>query len=187
MGAAKVYNLLDQYGIALLADEVGMGKTIQALTVSAALWNQKPDARVLIFAPRDEIAQNWLKEYQTFIRHHYRNNDNLVKSITGQEPLKKMVYCQNMYQLVHQIQQGWGQLYLSKLSSFSSLMSRKDILSRLEELNIRETGRVRNLQHTRALALNEAVASLFKKEIQKHAPENQSYFDLLIIDSNTQI
>ncbi len=182
LGAAKVYNLLQQQGIALLADEVGMGKTIQALTVCVALWNHKPDARILILAPRDEIAQNWIKEYQTFIRHHYRHSDNLVKSITGQEPLKKMVYCQNMYRLVHQIQQGWGQLYLSKISSFSSLMSRKDILSRLEELDIRQTSRVRDLQQTRDLALNQAVASLLKKEIQRYASDDQPYFDLLIID-----
>jgi len=182
LGAAKVFNLLHQHGVALLADEVGMGKTIQALTVCAALWNQKPDARVLILAPRDEIALNWIKEYQTFIRHHYRHNDNLVKSISEQEPLKKMVFCQNLYQLVNQIQQGWGQLYISKISSFSSLMSRKDILSRLEDLNIRQTGRVGELQHTRDLALNQAVASLLKKEIQRHAEVDQPYFDLLIID-----
>jgi hypothetical protein len=37
LGAAKVYNLLQQQRIALLADEVGMGKTIQALTVCTAL------------------------------------------------------------------------------------------------------------------------------------------------------
>lgn len=145
-GAAKVYNLLEVQKLALLADEVGMGKTIQALAVCAALWNEKPDARVLILAPRDEIAQNWLREYQTFIRHHYRSNDNVVKSISGQEPVKKMIYCQNLYKLVHEIQQGWGKLFIGKISSFSSLMSRKDIIGRVEQLNIRGTARLKQLQ-----------------------------------------
>jgi hypothetical protein len=93
-----------------------------------------------------------------------------------------MVYCQNLYQLVHQVQQGWGQLFIGKISSFSSLMSRKDILSRLEALDIRQTSRVRELQQTRDLALNHAVASLLKKEIQRHTADDQPYFDLLIID-----
>ena len=65
-GAAKAFNLLEEKKLALLADEVGMGKTIQALAVCAALWNQNPKARVLVLAPRDEIARNWEKEYQNF-------------------------------------------------------------------------------------------------------------------------
>lgn len=181
-GAAKIYNLLETYGIALLADEVGMGKTIQALTVCAALWNEKPYARVLILAPRDEIAQNWSKEYQTFVRHHYRANDNIVKSISGQEPIKKMVYCQNLYQLVHEVQQGWGQLFIGKISSFSSLMSRKDIINRIERLQIKATEKIKKLQHLRDKSLNNEVTALLRNEIINHAENKQSYFDLIIID-----
>ena len=58
-GSAFLFNLLIEKGVALLADEVGMGKTIQALAVMAALWKQKPDARVLVLAPRTEIALNF--------------------------------------------------------------------------------------------------------------------------------
>jgi hypothetical protein len=181
-GAAKVYNLLDRYGIALLADEVGMGKTIQALTVCAALWNEKPNARVLILAPRDEIAQNWMKEYQTFIRYHYRSNDNIVKSISGNEPIKKMIFCQNFYQLVHEIQQGWGQLFIGKISSFSSLMSRKDIIGRLEKLNITGTKKIKDLQGERDRELNDEVITLLKKEIVRHSDDEKPFFDLVIID-----
>lgn len=181
-GAAKIYNLLETYGIALLADEVGMGKTIQALTVCAALWNEKPNARVLVLAPRDEIAQNWSKEYQTFVRHHYRANDNIVKSISGQEPIKKMVYCQNLYQLVHEVQQGWGQLFIGKISSFSSLMSRKDIINRIERLEIKATEKIKKLQHVRDKVLNNEVTALLRNEILNHAEYKQPYFDLIIID-----
>lgn len=182
LGTAKVNNLLYSEGIALLADEVGMGKTIQSLAVCAALWNQKPDARILILAPRDEIAQNWMNEYHTFIRHHYRANDNIVKSISGQEPVHKMVYCENLYRLVHEIQQDWGHLFIGKISSFSSLLSRKDIVGRLEKLHIRNTARVRKLEGLRNSELNQEVALLLRKEILSHAKEQKPYFDLLIID-----
>src|SRR5688500_7373275 len=66
-GTAKAFNLLEKQKIALLADEVGMGKTIQSLSVCAALWQQNLAAKILILVPRDEIAKNWEKEYQTFI------------------------------------------------------------------------------------------------------------------------
>lgn len=183
-GAAKVYNLLEEHGLALLADEVGMGKTIQALAVCAALWNEKPEAKVLIFAPRDEIAKNWEKEYQTFIRHHYRNNDNLVKSISGMEPVRKMIYCPNLYSLVHEVQQGWGQLFIGKISSFSSLMARKDVIKKLEDLNIRGLGRVRSLaeKKDRDKEYNNEIVRLLKNEIDSHSKEKKAFFDLVIVD-----
>ncbi len=70
-GAAYLFNLLNEKRTALLADEVGMGKTIQALAVCAALWQQKPDAKILVLAPRNEVAYNWINEYETFINVHY--------------------------------------------------------------------------------------------------------------------
>jgi hypothetical protein len=182
-GAARVFNLLESQKLALLADEVGMGKTIQALTVCAALWREKPQARVLILAPRDEIAHNWEREYQTFIAHHYRHEDNIVKSISGQEPMKRMIYCANLYSLVQEVKQGWGQLFIGKISSFSSLMTKKDVVSRLESVGIRKLAKVRDLA-SRSLSyeLNSEIAELLKAEIDHQSPEGKPYFDLLIID-----
>ena len=45
-GAASIWNILHENNIAILADEVGMGKTIQALSLCATLWRRKPSARV---------------------------------------------------------------------------------------------------------------------------------------------
>lgn len=182
LGAAKVFNMLDAQGLALLADEVGMGKTIQALTVCAALWNENPKARVLILAPRDEIAQNWIKEYQTFIRHHYRHNDNVVKTISGHEPVKKMIYCQNLYRLVHEVQQEWGQLFIGKISSFSSLMARRDVIARLEDLGIRPSAKALALAKSRSREMNQELTRLLKKELISHGEDGKPFFDLLIID-----
>lgn len=184
LGSARAYNLLEKEKIALLADEVGMGKTIQALAVCAALWNQNPKARVLILAPRDEIAKNWEREYLTFISHHYRANDNLVKSVIGDSPIRKMIYCQNLYSLVHQVKQGWGQLFIGKISSFSSLMAGNKGIERLEMLKIKRLRKVRELcnKASKKTEYNNEIMQLLKDEISRAAADDMPYFDLVIID-----
>ena len=72
-GTAKLWNLLLEKDIALLADEVGMGKTYQALGVMLTLWLQKPDAKVLLYAPNENVAIKWVNEYNNFIRYHFCN------------------------------------------------------------------------------------------------------------------
>src|SRR4051812_23662146 len=62
-GAAKAWNLLCDQGLALISDEVGMGKTLQALAVMVTLWKQKPDAKVILYAPNRNVALKWEKEY----------------------------------------------------------------------------------------------------------------------------
>lgn len=184
LGSARAFNLLEKEKIALLADEVGMGKTIQALAVCAALWNQKPNARVLILAPRDEIAKNWEREYLTFISHHYRDSDNVVKSILGNNPIRKMIYCSNLYSLVHQVKQGWGQLFIGKISSFSSLMAGNKSIERLEKLNIKRLSKVKDLsiRSSKKTEYNNEIMQLLKDEITKAADDSIPYFDLVIID-----
>jgi superfamily II DNA or RNA helicase len=181
-GAAKIYNLLEQYGIALLADEVGMGKTIQALSVCAALWNNKPDARILILAPREEVAKNWMKEYTGFIHHHYRIADNNVKSITGNQPVKSMIFCTNLYDLVKKIQQDWGQLFIAKTTSFSFLTSQENPAEVLEAMGIKSTAVKNKAQKEFSQELNAAIARSLKKEIDAYTENVNPYFDLLIID-----
>ena len=179
-GAARIYNLLKQHKIALLADEVGMGKTIQSLAVITALIHKKPNARILILAPRDEIAKNWEKEYQTFVRYHYKHHDNIIKSSLGSEPVRKMVYCSNLYYLTHEIQQGWAQLYIGKISSFSSLLARKEVVPILNDLGIENSKRIKSL--SKKEDINNEVAHLLRTEILNYAEEGKPYFDLVIID-----
>jgi hypothetical protein len=53
--------LEDQPGV-VLADEVGMGKTYEALGVIAARTHGKPNARTLILTPGPDLNTKWLKE-----------------------------------------------------------------------------------------------------------------------------
>lgn len=182
-GAAHLYNLLQQPPhLALLADEVGMGKTIQALSVITALLLQKPDAKILVLAPRDEIVRNWEKEYQNFISRHYRYHDDLIKTALGGEPRQKMVYCRNLYSLVHEVNQGWAQLFIGKISSFSSLFSSKDIGQKLKKLGIEHNMRFSSQKTDMSPDQNRKLASLLQGKITSHSVAEKPYFDLLVID-----
>ena len=90
-GAAKLWNMLLDKNMSLLADEVGMGKTIQALAVMATLWRNKSNAKVLLYAPNENVATKWIREYENFILYNYRREDNLVKSSLHVMPLRKAV------------------------------------------------------------------------------------------------
>ena len=178
-GAAYLFNLLNEKNLALLADEVGMGKTIQSLAVCSALWQQKPEARILVLAPRNEVAFNWIREYETFIKVHYKVKDDIVKSSVDGKPINPAIFCTNLYDLSTEVQKGWGKLFIGKISSFSGLYSQKDVDKRLRETGI-------DPDHTytdTTLDINDAVkgiAELLRKNIVSHLPDG--FFDLLIID-----
>ena len=56
-GAVAIHNILEQHRVAYLADEVGMGKTYVALGALALFRHFRPDFRVLIIAPKENIQQ----------------------------------------------------------------------------------------------------------------------------------
>ena len=76
-GIASIYNILCKHGLAYLADEVGMGKTYQALGLVALLWNEKPDARVLFISPRQNLQVKWHGDYIRFFASNYRRKQGL--------------------------------------------------------------------------------------------------------------
>lgn len=182
LGAAKVYNLMQQHRVALLADEVGMGKTIQALSVCAAMWRENPKARILVLVPREEIARNWQGEYQQFIRKHYRHNDNVVKSIVGQQALNELIYCSNLYELVRSVQQGWGKFFLGKISSFSALMAGDLAMQRLRSLGISPLDGIGRKIRTESPDCIPELAGMLRNELDRHSEKGKPYFDLIIVD-----
>ena len=177
-GAAYLFNLLNEKKLGLLADEVGMGKTIQALAVCAALWQQKPEARILVLAPRNEVAYNWEREYETFIKVHYKVKDDVVKSRVDGKPINPAIFCTNLYDLVTEVQKGWGKLFIGKISSFSGLYSQDDVNERLRRTGI-EPDRDYNNAGDSVEAVK-GIADLIRNDIVKHLPDG--YFDLVIID-----
>ncbi len=136
-GAAKIWNMLLDKKISLLADEVGMGKTIQGLAVMATLWRQKSDAKVLLYAPNENVAKKWIREYENFIRYHYQLEDNLVKSSVQGMPLRKAVYCENHLELMQKANQKWPSFFVCKTSSLSGFFSPKVTQEALEGIKIK--------------------------------------------------
>jgi hypothetical protein len=58
--------LLDEQPGVVLADEVGMGKTYEALGVLAARLHERPNARALILTPGPDLNTKWWKELRAF-------------------------------------------------------------------------------------------------------------------------
>lgn len=58
--------LLDCEPGVVLADEVGMGKTYEALGVIAARTHSRPEARTLILTPGPDLNTKWVKELDAF-------------------------------------------------------------------------------------------------------------------------
>ena len=57
--------LEDRPGI-LLADEVGMGKTYEALGIAAVTRHRRPRSRIVIVTPGPDLNQKWYKEFGQF-------------------------------------------------------------------------------------------------------------------------
>ncbi len=118
-GTARLWNLLDLEKVAFLADEVGMGKTIQALAICALLWRLNPDARILVLAPNHSVAENWVNEYKTFISSHLRCSDNLVRTGIGDHAVHEPFLCGNLNALEEIAASKWCHFIIAKTSSLS--------------------------------------------------------------------
>jgi hypothetical protein len=130
-GVAHLWNLLSKHRLALLADEVGMGKTLQALGVAALLWKLKPTATVLIMAPNRDICAHWQREFAAFTRSHYREADGRVKGLANGQPVPPIERQFRLRELAKAIedrstQDFPGQLYITTMHSLSGLVEGAD-------------------------------------------------------------
>lgn len=121
-GVAYLWNLLSRHGVALLADEVGMGKTFQALGVAALLWKMKPDAKVLVMAPNRDICAHWRREYHAFVQFHYLPVDHCVKNGVDGGPVQSIQTCSRLDDLATAVEEGAGHLYLTTIHALSGLV-----------------------------------------------------------------
>jgi hypothetical protein len=94
-GIAALYNVLCDRPYAYLADEVGMGKTYQALGLAAVVWNLQPTARILFVSPRESLQRKWVDEYLRFFAGNYRRaqgvGDDRVSSAVFNAPLQSPI------------------------------------------------------------------------------------------------
>src|SRR5688500_15307759 len=63
----RALEILQDHPGVVLADEVGMGKTFEALGVLAARAHVAPDSRFLVITPGPDLNKKWTREIRRFI------------------------------------------------------------------------------------------------------------------------
>lgn len=121
-GVAGLWNKLALYDVALLADEVGTGKTLQALSVMAMLWRQKPDAKVLVMAPNRDICRHWVRQFEIFAKTHYRQADGVVRRHEDAEPAHQPELCWSLEDLATDVETKEAKFFITTIYSLSSLV-----------------------------------------------------------------
>ena len=119
-GATALFNMLARNRVAYLADEVGMGKTYVALAVLGLLRWQKPNARVVVIAPRENIQRKWIKELRNFVRVNWRVVGNRMKSVQG-GPAWEPVACGSLLDFAHEALLQPDRDFFLRMTSFSLL------------------------------------------------------------------
>ncbi len=101
-GVAALHNILCKRDYAYLADEVGMGKTFQALGLASIVWLLKPEARIVIICPRKNLQAKWKRDTDNFITNnygkHWPEGDDIVKSSLFGTRVITPIECDNLWE-----------------------------------------------------------------------------------------
>jgi hypothetical protein len=129
-GCYHLWNTLCDDGLrfAYLADEVGMGKTYQALGVLGVLHYLKPSARVIIICPGKEMQKQWSSDWHSFFQEKYcpAGMDGQLKSrrinangVPSFESSVQPLLCDNLAQFAASLVAAKQSAYLLRYPSFS--------------------------------------------------------------------
>ena len=179
-GAVAIHNILSDRGIAYLADEVGMGKTYVALGALALFRHYKPDFRVLVIAPRENIQDKWMKELRNFVAHNVRFADLRVKALDGR-PTKALVACGNLIDLVREVTTNTGRDIFLRLSSFSLPVTGTDTVDADNARRLRD-GLRNYLPWVRDEVFDLRSKQAFKDNVARVLCCALPRFDLVIVD-----
>lgn len=119
LGTTAIYSILCREGVAYLADEVGMGKTYQALGVVALTWLVDPSARVLVITPRKAVQQKWHRDYRNFVSTNVEIADRRLKDPFLQQAVHPRCFCDNLIELGQELCRDPRRLFMTRLSSYS--------------------------------------------------------------------
>lgn len=122
-GVAALWHLLRSKGFAYLADEVGMGKTRQAMAVIALQLLEDPNAQVVIVCPGQTLQRQWLGEWDAFLRSCYKLVDNRLRSAVTGLPVSRVAMHERLSDFAHTLQLNERRIHLLRYSSFSRPLS----------------------------------------------------------------
>ncbi|MDB4912386.1 MAG: hypothetical protein JWM95_30 [Gemmatimonadetes bacterium] len=117
-GAVALHNMLQDQNVAYLADEVGMGKTYVALGTMALLRHFRPELRVMVLAPKENIQNKWMKEWRNFVSRIVRVEDLRVKGLGG-HPARALVKVNSLVDLATEASNDPDRDFFVRLTSFS--------------------------------------------------------------------
>ena len=199
-GVAALHNILCSRPVAYLADEVGMGKTYQALGLAALAWNQKPGARILFLSPRQNLQEKWIDDYKGFFASNYRRHqkmgDDRVTSVLFGEPVHRPIAFDNLRSWTPTIGMQERIAPFLRHTSFmrpvyirsSDLTGDMDQLwrdwrDRFRGWALFQSKRPRGLSPDKASGkLNLAFALALNAKLAAEAPRGEPYFDLVVVD-----
>ena len=110
-GVTALCKILSNRQYAYLADEVGMGKTYQAIGVISMLLKEKPNAKILIIAPNRSVQSNWISEIKNF------QKNNLLENIE----LTVKNYAERLDFLNSFTEKNKENIYFTRLTTFSTI------------------------------------------------------------------
>jgi hypothetical protein len=197
-GVAALYNILCEGPFAYLADEVGMGKTYQAMALAAVVWNEKPNARLLFISPRQNLQEKWFGDYLQFFASNYRRKqrrgDDRVASVLFGEPVHRPMLFHNLRSWTLTIGMPERIAPFLRHTSFTRpvyVTSRdlgdmdalwRDTQRQLRGCGLFEVSRPRGLSSENASSeLNLAFARALNAKLTSEAGE-EPYFDLVVVD-----
>ncbi len=197
-GIAAIHNILCKHSFAYLADEVGMGKTYQALGLVALVWNEMPDARILFISPRQNLQVKWYEDYKRFFASNYRREqglgDDRAASLLFSQPVHRPVLFHNLRSWTPTIGMPERIAPFVRLTSFTrpiyltyrDLGDMNDLWNRtskrLRSWSLFEGKRPHTLSDSDASEqLNLAFADALNAKLTEEAGE-RTYFDLVIVD-----
>lgn len=118
-GVAAVWHLLQTKGYAYLADEVGMGKTRQAMGAIATQFLSDPASHVVIICPGKTLQEQWAREWDTFIRTCYKGLDNRLVSAVDGRALQAPHRHERLSDFAKSLLLNESRIHLLRYSSFS--------------------------------------------------------------------
>jgi len=201
-GTAGIYNILCKEDAAYLADEVGLGKTYQALGLCALVWNLKPDARIAVIAPRENLQKKWRHDYLNYISNCYKHEDDIVKSTLTNSPTKPSLIISHLRHFADALHVDRRRLFLLRHTSFSRpiMVNDSDYKKKTKDVwggkhsemkshgvditrfSTSDVDQIRQNNKKLSWYLNRSFGQGFNKLLAGINSENRPFFDLVIVD-----
>lgn len=118
-GVAALWQLLQNNGYAYLGDEVGMGKTRQAMGVIATQFLSDPNSHVVIVCPGETLQRQWVREWDAFIRGCYLAKENRLSSAWDGSMLQGLAFHNRLRDFAQSLLLNENRIHLLRYSAFS--------------------------------------------------------------------